>query len=453
MVFYWDCKGDKSAYTPVEMSNYTHHSSKDSTTNCSNCTHIWNKTGTYYVSVGVFKQDGTPINVSYWVPVEIRNNTYITVQNLFMMDEKEGFDSNNSAHIYKISNFSEIMLGKKEEFNCSNSTYNVLSLDNSSMNCSYCGYKDNDYSFSICLNATCQKSEMIRTLPEIKIRRSLTTNDIENNLSENDTRTIEETTTIIKWDDSSSDNSIFGNLSNETVISDNNASIISDDNTAYIQWNKNFTHEWDDTGIKTINVTSFHWDPLDGSENYSNYRNKSILIIPDPKNLVSYPLIGNLQNWGILLSILGLVIFYFTYTRNNVPIKISLFGMKPFYLKSVNSLTGTLTFVAGMYLCFVFGRCPWDIPIVSSSNWLSNMYFNMLYHEYVTKPRFDIPYLSILIGLLDVIILSLIIHLIAIPFYKGEFKIGEFLRKKISSTSAQPEMISYSVENKTNQEN
>ena len=77
----------------------------------------------------------------------------------------------------------------------------------------------------------------------------------------------------------------------------------------------------------------------------------------------------------------------------------------------------------------------------------------MLYHEYVTKPRFDIPYLSILIGLLDVIILSLIIHLIAIPFYKGEFKIGEFLRKKISSTSAQPEMISYSVENKTNQEN
>ena len=124
-------------------------------------------------------------------------------------------------------------------------------------------------------------------------------------------------------------------------------------------------------------VTSFHWDPLDGSENYSNYRNKSILIIPDPKNLVSYPLIGNLQNWGILLSILGLVIFYFTYTRNNVPIKISLFGMKPFYLKSVNSLTGTLTFVAGMYLCFVFGRCPWDIPIVSSSNWLSNMYFNM----------------------------------------------------------------------------
>lgn len=460
MVFYWDCKGEKSAYTPVEMSNYTHHSSKDSTTNCSNCTHIWNKTGTYYVSVGVFKQDGTPINVSYWVPVEIRNNTYITVQNLSMMDEKEGLDSNNSAHIYKISNFSEIILGEKEGFNCSNSTYNVSSLENSSKKCCYCGYKDNDYSFSTCLNATCGKnetgkSENIQALPDI---RTPTKADIQS-LSETDTRTIEETTTEIMWGDTFYDNNIFGNIpySNETedaLVVSNNVSIKSDNiNTSYIQWNENFTHEWDGTGIKTINATSFHWDPLDGSENYSNYINKSILIISDPKNLAPYPLIGNLQNWGILLSILGLVIFYFTYTRNNVPIKIALFGMKPFYLKSVNSLTGTLTFVAGMYLCFVFGRCPWDIPIVSSSNWLSNMYFNMLYHEYVTKPLFDIPYLSILIGLLDVIILSLIIHLIAIPFYKGEFKIGESLRKKISSTSAQPEMISYSVENKTNQEN
>ena len=58
-----------------------------------------------------------------------------------------------------------------------------------------------------------------------------------------------------------------------------------------------------------------------------------------------------------------------------------------------------------------------------------------------------------MLGIIYVFILSLIIHLIAIPFYKGEFKIGEFLRRKITSTSAQPELISYSVENKTNQEN
>ncbi|MDR7664843.1 hypothetical protein RG963_03385 [Methanosarcina sp. Z-7115] len=446
IVFYWDCNNNTSDHTPpIPMSG---NCSNIGVAYQSNCTHKWDKIGTYYVSAAIF-QDGIPINVSYWVPVEIRNNTCITVQNFSMLDEKEGFDSNNSAHIYKISNFTEIMLDGEEEFNCNSSTYN---LDNSSKNCCYCGYKDNDYSFSTCLNATCGKRKNIPALPETDIRTP-TRADIQKNLSETDTRTIMETTTVIEWDNNSSDNSIFGNISysNETedalAVSNNNASIKSNNSTAYIQWNENFTHEWDDTGIKTINATSFHWDPLDGNESNSNYKNKSILIISDPKNLAPYPLIGNLQNWGILLSILGLIIFYFTYTRNNIPIKIALFGMKPFYLKSVNSLTGTLIFVAGMYLCFVFGRCPWDIPIVSSSNWLSNMYFSILYREYGIK-QWSVPYLSILIGMLDVIILSLIIHMIAIPFYKGEFKIGEFLRRKITSTSAQPKLVSCSVENK-----
>jgi hypothetical protein len=421
----------------------------------SNCTNKWDKIGTYYVSAAIY-QDGKPINVSYWIPVEIRNNTYITVQNFYMLDEKEGFDGNNCAHIYKISNFSEIMLGEKEGFNCSNSTYNVSSLENSSKNCCYCVYKDTDYSFSTCLNATCGKSETISALPEIKIR-PLRANDTKI-ISETDTRTIGETTTVIEWDDGSSDNSIFGNIADEKVISNNSASIKSDNksnnSTAYIQWNENFTHEWDNTGTKNISATTFHWDPLDGKESYSNSSNKSVLIIQDPKYFF-FPFIGipfNLHNWGIFLSIIGLIIFYFTYTRNNVPIEISIFGLKPFYLKSVNSLTGTLIFVAGMYLYFVFGKCPWDIPIVSSSNWLSNMYFSILYREYGIK-QWSIPYLSILIGMLDVIILSLIIHLIAIPFYKGEFNIGEFLRRKLSSTSAQPELVSHSVEDKINQEN
>lgn len=445
VVFYWDCKNNISNYKTVQMD-------KENCTNISgacqsNCTHKWDKIGTYYVSAAVY-QNGTPINVSYWVPVEIRNNTCIIVQNFSMMDEKEGFDSNNSAHIYKISNFSEIMLNGEEEFNCSNITYNVSSLYNSSKSCCYCGYEDTDYSFSTCLNATCEKNETNLTQPEIKIR-PLTVNDIKNKLPETDTRTIGETTAVIEWDDGYSDNSIFGNISNETVISDNNAFIISDNSTAYIEWNKNFTHEWDNTGIKNINAKTFHWDPLDGKESYSNSSNISMLVIQDPKYFF-FPSIGipfNLHNWGIFLSVIGLIIFYFTYTRNNVPIEISIFGLKPFYLKSVNSLTGTLIFVAGMYLYFVFGKCPWDIPIVSSSNWLSNMYFSILYREYGIK-QWSIPYLSILIGMLDVIILSLIIHLIAIPLYKGEFKIGEFLRRKLSSTSAQHELVSYSVEDK-----
>lgn len=482
VVFYWDCLNNSSDldYFPPNNSGNLVNSTvndTDAKTITLNCTHKWNNTGIYSVAVGIFKSNNSGRwdgkGVSYWVPVEIRNNTYITVQSFSMLDEKEGFDRKNSAQVcYKISNFSEIMLDGEEEFNCSNSTYKVLSLNNSSENRSYCGYKDTDYSFSTCLNATCRKSEGSKILPDTRrpltasdtsTDRSLTANDTTNdtteNLSETDTRTIGETTTVIIWGDNSSDNSIFGTISNEKVLSDNNAYLISDNksdnSTAYIQWNENFTHEWDDTGIKNINARTFHWDPFDGSEDYSNSSNKSVLIIQDPKHFF-LPFIGipfNLHNWGIFLSIIGLIIFYFTYTRNNVPIEISIFGMKPFYLKSVNSLTGTLIFVAGMYLYFVFGRCPWDIPIVSSMDRLSNMYFNMLYHEYETKQHFGVPYLSILIGMLDVIILSLIIHLIAIPFYKGEFKIGEFLRRKLSSTSAQPELVSNSVENKINQDN
>lgn len=401
MVFYWNCNGNNSNpynYTPLPINN----TNKDNKS--WNCSYKWDNNGTYYASVGIF-QNETPVNISYWVPIYIVNETYIIVQNVSMLDENE-------------------------RFNCNSTYYN---------NSKYCGYINNDYSFSVNLSATSRAS---------KDKRTLTREDI---------RTINETITEVNWDDSTSDNSL--NIDNSYDYNTENVSISAG----------NFTHEWNSTGEKNIITSAFHWDPLDGERRYSQINNtSSILIIRDPKNFVLIDqnfqhssryvsfIIGvfsNLQSWGILLSILGLVIFYFTYTRNNVAIKIALFGMKPFYLKSVNSLTGTLIFVAGMYLWFVFGRCPWDIPIVSSMDWLSNMYFNMLYHEYETKQHFGVPYLSILIGLLDVIILSLIIHLIAIPFYKGEFKIGEFLRRKLSSTSAQPELVSYSVEDKINQEN
>lgn len=409
VVFYWDCLNNQSDYQNFSLNDSSHI---DSASRGWKCAHPWNNTGNYSVAVGIFKlnSSGNRVgkNVSFWIPVQIRNNTKIIVQDFYMLDEEKGFEGNNSTHLYK--------------------------------NSTYCGYVDNDYSFSVKFNAT--------------------------SLTNEDNRTIGETTTVVYWDygsienkENKSDNSILGNISDEKVKSGNNISNVSNGNTTYIYWDKNFTHEWDYPGKKNISAIFFHWDPLDGSEmlsNYSNsneYKNKSILIIHDPKNLNSYPIIGNIQNWGIFLSILGLIIFYFTYTRNNVPIEISIFGLKPFYLKSVNSLTGTFIFVAGMYLYFVFGRCPWDIPILSSLPKLSDMYFNMLYREYETKQHFGIPYLSIMLGIIYVFILSLIIHLIAIPFYKGEFKIGEFLRRKITSTSAQPEMISYAVENKTNREN
>lgn len=384
MVFYWDCKKNPSYYEFFSMNNKTYQDqTKNKTRKCNN---TWDKVGTYFICVGIF-ENTTPVNFSYWVPIKIKNNTTIEVQNIFMMDEKKGFEGSYSNHLYN-----------------NNSTY--------------CGYVDNDYSFSVKINAI--------------------------SLGEADNRTINETTTVVKWedDDADPDNSILGNGERTPV-----------NNTNYITWNESFTHEWNETGKKNISAITYHWDPLDGNEIYTNPKNTSILIVRDPKNFFSSsnsylsPIIGgfsNLQNKGLLLSVLGLVIFFFTYTKNNVPVKISLFGLKPFYLRSVNSFTGTFTFIAGMYLYFVLGRCPWDIPIVSSLDRLSNMYFGVLYYDYTTFS--GIPCLSILLGLIDILTLSLIIHLIAIPLYKGKLKFEKLSKIKSSSASAKPQQGSYPIE-------
>lgn len=429
MVFYWDCKNNLSYHTFFSMNDKNYQDKTKSKTRT--CNNTWDKIGTYFICVGII-ENTTPVYFSYWVPIEIKNNTIIEVQNISMMDEKKGFEGNSSDHLYN-----------------NNSTY--------------CGYVDNDYSFSVKLNAI--------------------------SLGEADNRTINETTTVIYWNYSSleeneSDNSILGgnaywNYSSSAENESENRKLENvywnysssagneSEDRIYVTWNENFIHEWDETGKKNISATTYHWDPLDGNEIYTNTNNTSILIVRDPKNFFSSsssylsPIIGgfsNLQNKGLLLSVLGLIIFYFTYTRNNVPVKISLFGLKPFYLRSVNSFTGTLTFITGMYLYFVFGRCPWDIPIVGSLKglkWLSDMYFGILYYEY-TKPLLGIssllgiPYLSILLGLIDVLTLSLIIHLIvhliAISLHKGKLKFEKPSRKKNYSASAQPKQGDYSIE-------
>ncbi len=649
MVFYWN-DTNKSDYTYFTLENKNYFVS-DINSPSRKCNHTWCASGNYSISAGLFNGRKSENNLqehecSPWVSIKIVNNTKVEVQNIFMMDEKEGFEGNHSTNLYNRTN---------------------------SCNDTYCGYVDNDYSFSIKINATC--------------------------LQEEDNRTINETTTVVYWNYSStpgstsnstklvnkSDNSILGNKSENKIIEDkkvrvfnasNNASNVSDkdiNGAKYITWNENFTHEWDEIGKNNISATTYHWDPLDGNEMYSEHNNKSILIIKDPKKFVFFsdviknffnveflensnkridklekdklekdklrislvaagliillftytkkndipvkislfglkpfhlksayyftgtftfiagiylffieshlnlhdlgiylvatgliiffftyaknndilakislfglkpfhlksvyyftgtftfivgiylffeeshlnlhdlgislvtfgliillftstkkndipvkiPLFSlkpfylksvcfstgiltfmagmylifiesflNLHNLGIYLVVAGLIIFFFTYTRNNVPVQILLFGRKPFYLRSVNSFTGTLTFITGMYLYFVFGRCPWDIPIVSSLDRLSNIYFGVLYYDYTTFS--GIPCLSILLGLTDVLTLSLIIHLIAIPLYKGELKFEKLSRIKSSSASAQPQQSSYSIKETKHHDN
>ena len=439
MVFYWNCSGNKSDHSPDLPLNdrnswkWIYPPANEKNNSKWKYPHLWNKSGTYLVAVGIFNGPASNIscpNISYWVPIEIKNNTTIKVQNIFMTDEKKGFEGNYSDHLYN--------------------------------NCTYCGYVNNDYSFSVKLNAT--------------------------SLEEADNRTINETTTVVYWNYTSilgnksdnsilgnkSDNSILGNKSDNSILgnkSDNSIlgnksdnSILrsidknitsdknlfiekgSDNSSYYITWNENFTHQWDETGEKNISATTYHWDPLDGDEMYSNNVNQSILIIRDPKNFISYPIIGafsNLQNWGIFLVATSLMILFFTYTKNKVPIEISLFGLKPLRLKSVDTLAGIFAFVAGMYLYFVFGRCPWDIPIVGNIgwlDWLSNLYFGMLYFEYKEPNKFSgIPFLSIFLGLVIVFALSLLIYMVWGPRFKGELKPRKLTGEKDSSASAQPE--------------
>lgn len=388
MVFYWDCLNNSSYYSNFTLDDTSHQ--KD--VSLWECNNTWNKTGNYSVAVGVFKPDGSK-EASFWIPIKIINDTTITVKSFFMLDEQNG-NATNYITDYNHFNFSNLF--------------------NNSGNWSekkYCGYIKNSYSFSVILNATSQSDE--------------------------DNRTINETTAEVYWGDNTSDSNVIDDINNTENFSENNSR-----NVIYI-WAEDFTHEWNKTGEKNISATAFHWDPLVWNERYSNCNNTSILIIRDPKNFVSFsnpvqdPSINksffsliisliepfsNIQNWGLFLIIIGLMILFFTYKKNSVPVKISLFGLKPFDLGSVDFFIGIFTFVAGMYLYFVFGRCPWDIPIISSLPYLPDAYFSMLYYEYQTLPEIihktddvAVPYLSILLCLTVVFALSIILYRIGVP--------------------------------------
>jgi hypothetical protein len=404
MVFYWNCLKGKSDYSNFALNNTSHW--KDINSQNWKCNHTWNKTGNYSVAVGVFKPYDGSNAVSFWIPIKIVNDTNIKVQSFSMLNGQNSFAIENSIHSNNLS-FSNLI----------NSSENYSEKK-------YCGYLKNDYSFSVKLSAISRSRE--------------------------DNRTINETTTVVYWDNKTSDSNVLDDINNTEILSENNSSNITH------KWAENFTHEWDKTGEKNISSTAFYWDPFDWSEIPSNCNNTSILIIRDPKNFVylynpfsdTHPIIAfvvsliipliepftNIQNWGIFLITAGLVILFFAFTKNTVPVKISLFRLKTFYLKSVDSFTGIFTFVTGMYLYFVFGRCPWDIPIISSLPWLPNVYFSMLYYEYqtnslLTDNKDAIPYLSILLGLVDVFASSMIIYGIGIPFLKGESKSGKFFRE------------------------
>jgi hypothetical protein len=390
IVFYWKCSGSIPTSDPLNYS-IVHINDITNNTTTWNHTHNWSESGTYNVAAGIF-QNNSPVNASYWAPIMIRKNTIIEVQNFSMIDENNNQVSNFSVN-NEPSNLSPYTAPSKREY--------------------YCVYAKETQHFSAKINAILNNEQSHKTGI---------------NQSEADIRAINETTTEVHWNDSSVDSNFYDyNKLKDVNISKNT-----------YQWDENFTHRWDNQGEKSVTVRNYHWDLLSGNQMSSKDFNVNILVIRDPKNFVSYsgslPFISfliepfsNLQNLGIFLVATALMILFFTYTKNRVPVTISLFGLKPFYLKSVDSFIGIFTFVAGMYLYFIFGRCPWDIPIVSYSEWLKNKYFGVLHYEYVTL---KFPYLSILLGIVCVVVLSSIIYRIGAPFLKRDLKSGEIFRGK-----------------------
>ncbi len=385
MVFYWDSWGNKSYNESFVLDNKSRSEWNRSNT--------WYKPDLYGISVGIFEEsengDPKPVNISYWMPIDIKDekDTKIEVQDFFMWDEKKGLDGNKSEHGYNVSNLTSLSRGSGK-----NGSH-------------YCVYVNDHYAFSAFLNASGQKTRV-----------------------EKDEKIWAE----FEWGDNSSDGTrrkAPGEL-------------------------HNYTHEWDKTGKENVSVRAVKGDYYNESNNiYSDYSNRSILIIKDPKNFINSPRpsispiiepLSNLQNWGIFLVATGLMILFFTYTKNKVPVEISLFGLKPLRLKSVDSFAGIFAFVAGMYLYFIFGRCPWDIPIVGGIDSLANAYFGVLYYDYSPEKSSSIPFLSILLGLVIVFALSVVIYLG--PVFKGELKPGKHSGEKGSSTPIQPEPDPHPVE-------
>jgi hypothetical protein len=402
MVFYWNCLRDPSNYTYFKLENKSHFNN-----NKGNCSKQWNLAGNYNVAVGVFKPGSK--KVSYWIPIEIYDEANITVKSVQKLDKNGSYKELDKYGLYN------------ENSNYSKEPYHSK----------YCGYVNNDYSFLV--NHSAEKN------PNCK------------NYTKYDYYTIDETTTEVNWhEENSTDNQVYNFNDDKRYNLSNISDILKP-----IEWNKSFTHSWSYTGEKNISVRAFHWDPFDWEERNSNFfNNTSILIIRDPKNfflsgqknldsmtslrekfltLITKPF-SNLQNVGIFLIVAGLVILFFAFTKNHVPVKIAILGLKPFYLKSVDFFIGTFTFVTGMYLYFVFSRCPWDIPIISTSTWLSDAYFSMLLYEYPSAPNKNIvaiPYLSILLFLVVVFSLSMILYRIGIPYISEESKSGYLSRQKV----------------------
>lgn len=374
MVLYWDSWNKSNDYN-YSLLNDKHYN-KDNRELRYN--HTWDKSGIYGVSVGIFDENKKPINVSYWMTIQIKNKNVskVDVNSFFMLDEIERFDGNRSSHLYD-----HIYL------NLTNFSIDKIQTDY------YCGYLKNDYGFSATFNLNGQKKSVEKD---------------------------ERVKAVFNWGEDSSNDS----TGRQPIKPENN---------------HNFTHEWDKTGDKKITVQANLRDSYNASKDLlSGTKSRNILIIRDPKNFVSSdrPYISviiepfsNLQNLGIFLVSAGLMILFFTYSKNKVPVKISILGIKPFYLKSVDTFIGIFTFIAGMYLYSVFGRCPWDIPFLEKLGLLPDIYFSMLYYEYAIQ-KWNVPYLCILLGLVNVSFISLIIYRIGSPFLKGDLENIRLLRGK-----------------------
>ncbi|WP_406661822.1 hypothetical protein V7O66_04710 [Methanolobus sp. ZRKC3] len=242
-------------------------------------THSWPRKGTYGIQIGVF-EDEELIDLSYWMPIDIRKDIEPNKPHELYMRDPKGTTEN--ATLYK------------------NRFKDWLKINTS--NPKYYGYEKEFYTFTT--NATDDETNV-----------SLWYN--------------------FSWGDGSSD-----------VTRRDKAGTPAD-----------YSHSWSFRDNKTpynIETKAIKRDLYDPKKDVESEWNSSayIIIKKDPEWI---------ENLGIIISILGLSFIALTGIKETVTIEVSIFGHE-YRRRSIQYAIGVLLILIGLYMVFVMGRCPWDMP-------------------------------------------------------------------------------------------
>ncbi|MCD4703235.1 MAG: hypothetical protein K8R64_02875 [Methanosarcinaceae archaeon] len=268
VVFYWDTWRNTGIGNRTELNNTDRIDLTDNVSQWE-ATHSWPRNGTYGIQIGVF-EDNELIKLSYWMPIDIRDD----------------IKPNKPHELYMI--------------NPEDDTKKAILYYNKAGNPTYYGYENEFYTFTT--NATDNETNM--------------------NLWYN-----------FSWGDGNSD--VTRRAPSGTPA--------------------NYSHSWSLNKtpyiISTKAIKRDFYDPNNDVESEVN-SSASIIIKKNTEPV---------KNLGIIISLVGLFFIALTGIKETVAIEVPIFGHE-FRRRSIQYAIGVLLILIGLYMVFVMGRCPWDMP-------------------------------------------------------------------------------------------